>query len=187
MERKLAEREVEMKRRNEMMLGALKTLVEKGLASPDQVKQYNDLQQQMAEEQKALEEEKRRLTEMMTESAKRQRHTAKLEQELMTIIPLINEANMMASELGKHVKFEARLTVTENGHGLDDDLAMKAINIMIRMTSTTNNSEWNWSTVKFDTRIHLMRELYQSFLQFGPVRSFFSPSFLSQNIFIIGI
>jgi hypothetical protein len=87
-------------------------------------------------------------------------------------MPLVSEANTMADELTKDVRFECRLVVTSDETSLtdlDDAKALKTIEVQIRVTSQSNSaSVWNWSLIKFDSRLFMMRELYQQYLDFGP-------------------
>lgn len=105
---------------------------------------------------------------MMKEQLKRKRETRLLEEKLAKLVPLVQEANLMADEMKKGVKFEARLQVKSNAKSALEELSnMQAIEPNVVMTDN-NGSEWNWSVVKFDSRLYMMREMYQEFSDFGP-------------------
>jgi hypothetical protein len=85
---------------------------------------------------------------IIQEQMKRKRQTKKIEERLAKLIPLINEANSMAEELRKPVRFEARLSVKSNNVNLStiDELRnLKTIDVTIRVTSLENGNVWNWS------------------------------------------
>ena len=84
---------------------------------------------------------------IIQEQMKRKRQTKKIEERLAKLIPLINEANSMAEELKKPVRFEARLSVKSsnvNLSTLDELRNLKTIDVTIRVTSLENGNVWNW-------------------------------------------
>jgi hypothetical protein len=128
-----------------------------------------------ANKERNLEEEmvkRREISEkIIQEQMKRKRQTKKIEERLAKLIPLINEANSMAEELRKPVRFEARLSVKSNNVNLStlDELRnLKTIDVTIRVTSLENGNVWHWNHIKFDSRLYMMRELYQEYMDFGP-------------------
>jgi 5-keto 4-deoxyuronate isomerase len=89
---------------------------------------------------------------------KRKRQTKKIEERLAKLIPLIQEANSMAEELRKPVRFEAKLTVKNNNVNLStlDELRnLKTIDVTIRVTALDNGNVWNWSVTHTHMRKHL--------------------------------
>jgi len=90
---------------------------------------------------------------IIQEQMKRKRQTKKIEERLAKLIPLINEANSMAEELKKPVRFEARLSVKSsnvNLSTLDELRNLKTIDVTIRVTSLENGNVWNWSVLFLD-------------------------------------
>lgn len=135
----------------------------------DEEKYYKEREARMANN---LEKKKELSEAIIQEQMKRKRETKQIEAELARLMPLVNEANEMAGELEKGVQFECRLVIASKETNLSErseGAMLKKIVVQIRMSSTTNTASiWNWSTVKFDSRLFLMRELFQRFIDFGP-------------------
>lgn len=110
-------------------------------------------------------------TKVLEAQAKRKRENKKLEAELAHIMPVINECNSMAEELGKPVRFSARLAIqdsTTDGEVDVPEANVKHVECVIRVTDQTNGNIWNWTHSKFDNRLYCMRDVYQNFQNFGP-------------------
>lgn len=179
MEKKLQEMENEMARQREeakqMLELSRKALGGKGALTDEEKQQLRKLESAYNQANENVEEKlasRRALAEkMMQEQMGRQRATQKLEEELAALMPTINEANLMAEELGKPIKFEARLAVKSSAVSIgtvEEMKNLKQIEINIRVTNTKNGNLWNWTPTKFENRLFIMRELYQEFLDYGP-------------------
>ena len=179
LEEKLAAMESEMRKEREMAKIALeqqkKLLMNKGDLTEAERAQLAQLEAQYATKSRNVEEEiakRRELSEkMIQEQMKRKRQTKKIEDQLATLMPLVNEANSMAEELTKPVRFEARLAVKGSAVHLStvDELSnLKTIDITIRVVSQENGNIWTWNSAKFESRLFMMRELYQQTAEFGP-------------------
>ena len=160
------EREIARKLMEEQKLSFSKRL-ESGEKLTDAEKaQMLNAESALANKERNLEEEmskRRDISEkIIQEQMKRKRQTKKIEERLAKLIPLINEANSMAEELKKPVRFEARLSVKSNNVNLStlDELRnLKTIDVTIRVTSLDNGNVWHWNHVKFDSRLYMMREV----------------------------
>ena len=176
LEEKLAAMEEAMRRERETarkLMEEQKLTFSKRLESGEKLTEAEKAQMlnaesQLANKERNLEEEmvkRREISEkIIQEQMKRKRQTKKIEERLAKLIPLINEANSMAEELRKPVRFEARLSVKSNNVNLStlDELRnLKTIDVTIRVTSLDNGNVWNWNHIKFDSRLFMMRELYQ--------------------------
>ena len=212
LEEKLAAMEAEMRKEREMARIALeqqkKLLTSKDTMTEQDKAQLAALEAQYATKARNVEEEiakRRELSEkMIQEQMKRKRQTKKIEEQLAALMPLVNEANSMAEELNKAVRFEARLAVKGSAVHLDtvDELSnLKTLDITVRVTSQDNGNIWqaaqythrtrthaqvfpsfwcidtiernpdrvlvsfcrhrSWNSAKFESRLFLMRELYQ--------------------------
>jgi len=169
------ERETARKLMEEQKLAFSRRLANGESLTEDEKALMMNAESMLANKERNLEEElskRRELSEkIIQEQMKRKRQTKKIEERLAKLIPLINEANSMAEELKKPVRFEARLQVKSNNVNLStlDELRnLKTIDIQIRVTSQENGNIWHWNHVKFDSRLFLMREVYQEYQDFGP-------------------
>eukprot|EP01006_Ploeotia_vitrea_P037464 TRINITY_DN66130_c1_g7_i1.p1 TRINITY_DN66130_c1_g7~~TRINITY_DN66130_c1_g7_i1.p1 ORF type:complete len:1115 (-),score=699.87 TRINITY_DN66130_c1_g7_i1:56-3073(-) len=171
LEREKAEEELKMQRQlYEQRMAGGESISEEERAKLQSVEaDFKRKQQELAEE---LEKQQEMSSKMLEEQLKRKRQTKKIEADLQALMPLVNEANLMAEELNKPVRFEVRPTVkSPKAMSLtpEDELKeLKKIVIMIRVTSTEDASLWNWSHTKFDNRLYMMREMYQNFIDYGP-------------------
>lgn len=82
-----------------------------------------------------------------------------LQQEVVEVLRLVNEANAMSEEMDRKVKFEVIL-VAPNYRGQ----LIGTTEVMVRMKSLTSANEWVWTKNKAVHRKSLMQELYQSFI-----------------------
>lgn len=179
LEDKLREMEEKMKKERESARAALE-LQKKSMAGRDSLteeekKRLAEFEQSYENTAKDLEDKmakrKEMAEQMFQEQQKRKRTTKKIEAQLAALMPLVNEANSMADELRKQVRFEARLAVKASAvslSALDEMRNLKQIEVTIRVVSQANGNVWTWNTTKFDNRLFLMREVYQDFLQYGP-------------------
>jgi len=152
-----------------------KMLSNKGNLSPAEEAQLREMENLYQNKTKSLEDNLARKKEMaekmLQDQMRRKRENKKIEDELATLIPLVNETNQMCEEMSKPVRFEARLAVKNNSTismAESDDGNLKQIEVQIRVTSTDSSNYWTWSTVKFESRLYIMRDLYQSYLDLGP-------------------
>ncbi|MES1911981.1 MAG: hypothetical protein MHM6MM_004331 [Cercozoa sp. M6MM] len=124
-------------------------------------------------------ERQRELTEqVLLDQKKRKREVRKLENQLRKLVPLVNEANTYCSELGRALKFEAKMTVkaprTVCVEPTDELRHLKTIQVIVKVSSTLENDAqtWNWSTEKFENRLVLMRDVYHKVLDAGQPLTF---------------
>ncbi|XP_069105023.1 kinesin-like protein KIF28P isoform X2 [Argopecten irradians] len=82
-----------------------------------------------------------------------------LQEEVVQMLQLVNEANAMSEELDKKVKFEVAL-MSPQARGLKDGRTA----VMVKMISQVNNNEWMWDKNKAINRKSLMQEIYQDFV-----------------------
>jgi len=171
----LREREQARKLMEEQRLSYSKRLESGEKLTDEEKASMMNAESSLANKERNLEEELAKRREMsekiIQEQMKRKRQTKKIEERLAKLIPLINEANSMADELKKPVRFEARLVVKSNNVNLstlDELKSLKTIDVTIRVTALDNGNVWNWNHVKFDSRLFMMRELYQEYMDFGP-------------------
>ena len=92
----------------------------------------------------------------------------------------------MAEELGKMIRFNAHLAIKspqsiiqqqlQQNNGNSQDISASSllgqvsqIEACVQVVSSEDSSMWTWSYEKFEHRLFMMRELYQSFIDFGPV------------------
>lgn len=91
-------------------------------------------------------------------SAKDSTEDKLLQQDLIDLIPMVEEANAMSEELNRRVKFEIKmLSATARGlqHGRTE--------VFVKMVNLDHDLEYLWDREKFIRRKYLMQEMYQNF------------------------
>jgi hypothetical protein len=84
--------------------------------------------------------------------------------------PLINEANLIASDLGRHVKFTPKLlnilpdTVTSE-NDLDPEIWDKVLKIEV--ANSDYGLIWHWDVEKFEDRLSMIKEMFEEFMRLG--------------------
>ncbi|XP_052801903.1 kinesin-like protein KIF28P [Mya arenaria] len=86
---------------------------------------------------------------------------ALLQEDLVQILPMVAEANAMAEELGKGVKFEINL-VSPQARGIKDGRT----EVMVKMLAQDGSgNDWLWDRNKFINRKYIMQEMYANFAE----------------------
>ncbi|XP_046350118.2 kinesin-like protein KIF28P isoform X2 [Haliotis rufescens] len=83
-----------------------------------------------------------------------------LQEDLIQLLPMVNEANAMSEELDKKVKFEIAL-VSPQARGLQHGRT----EVNVKMRNLVNGNEWMFDRNNFINRKFLMQEMYQNFME----------------------
>ncbi|XP_076461788.1 kinesin-like protein KIF28 [Babylonia areolata] len=83
-----------------------------------------------------------------------------LQEDLIELLPMVNEANAMSEELDKKVKYELAL-VSPQARGLKEGRT----EVMVKMRNLDNGNEFMLDRNKFINRKYLMQEMYQNFME----------------------
>lgn len=128
-------------------------------ASQDAKTKFEEIQKKLVDDNRKLEAQLRRNRE---EEAERQRKFL-LEDKLVKVMAMCEEANSIARELSKDIEFTPKLITTFNTHGqLHTDAGVKVLEV-----STGNTSVWDYE--KFQSRLYLMRDIYAEFQEWTPI------------------
>ena len=85
-----------------------------------------------------------------------------IEDSLVKLIPLINEANLCAEKFNKDVTFEAKLaTVIPDSHSTFT--VEEKTNILIKVYNHEYGEQYLWSEDKFQDRLYVIRELVNTY------------------------
>lgn len=149
-------REEEMKKREAEMEDSMKNVQ----------KEKEDLQEQIREEIRREYEQKMKVFEQETEEYEIHRHQEDkiLEDKLIKWIPMINEANLCASEFGKDVHFDTKLIRI-----IPDSFAKfnteQVTETYVEVSNNDYGEKYLWSSDKFYDRLLVMRDLVNIFFQ----------------------
>ncbi|XP_056000812.1 kinesin-like protein KIF28P isoform X2 [Ostrea edulis] len=83
-----------------------------------------------------------------------------LQEDVIQMLPMVNEADAMSAELDKKVKFELAL-VSPQARGLREGKT----EVMVKLRNLENGNEWLWDRNKFINRKFLMQEMYQNYVE----------------------
>lgn len=105
------------------------------------------------------------------ESKKREKDTVKTNDKIKQFMPTVREANLIAKELGRKVKFTARLM-----NILPDDIRnpqllglQQKTDIFVAVNNVEEGYEYTWSRNKFQDRLDIMRDIMNMFYEDGEV------------------
>jgi len=164
LQRKLAEREAELER-------------ERAAAA----KLHSERLEKMKAEQAALEAklaaQQKETAALHKKHETEKRDRALLEENLMHVIPLVNEANAICTELGQSLRYSIKL---EAKRSLDDDAFTERTDVWIRVVNLDDEMEVLWDMDTLTEALYVMRELYNNFLRTGKINI---PSSKSENPF----
>ncbi|XP_030831067.1 kinesin-like protein KIF28P isoform X3 [Strongylocentrotus purpuratus] len=79
--------------------------------------------------------------------------------QILELLPMVNEVNAVNEELNKHKNFEIVLI-----SGAAQDGPNKETKVMVKMTSLLNGNEWLWERGKFINRRYVIQDMYQRYL-----------------------
>nr|XP_054748335.1 kinesin-like protein KIF28 isoform X2 [Lytechinus pictus] len=83
----------------------------------------------------------------------------KAQDQILELLPMVNEVNAVSEELNKHKNFEIILI-----SGAAQDGPNKETKVTVKMTSLLNGNEWLWERGKFINRRYVVQDLYQRYL-----------------------
>ncbi|XP_072169328.1 kinesin-like protein KIF28P [Diadema setosum] len=79
--------------------------------------------------------------------------------QILEMLPMINEVNAVSEELNKHKNFEIVLI-----SGAAQEGPNKETKVVVKMTSLLNGNEWMWERGKFINRRYVIQDHYQRYL-----------------------
>ncbi|XP_035688755.1 kinesin-like protein KIF28P [Branchiostoma floridae] len=83
-----------------------------------------------------------------------------LQEDLIAMMPMVNEANAMSEELDKKCRFEIAL-VSPQARGLKEGRT----EVSVKMKNLENGNDFMWDRNKFINRKYLMQEMYQNYVE----------------------
>eukprot|EP01052_Picozoa_sp_SAG31_P003841 SAG31_NODE_152_length_22216_cov_16.550029_2_plen_610_part_00 len=147
-----------------------------GKAAASQLKEYEaKMAEQAAEFERKMAHKEADLAQKRAElrlSEVAERQQALLEDKLVRVIPLVEEANLMATELKRNTVFEVKVVskLHQNGGGdkvssadaFTADMTQLQASVQVKVTYLKEDRDLMWDPDKFQNRIFLMREFYAS-------------------------
>lgn len=125
-----------------------------------------------ADQEEAIRKQKEREEKIAQEEAAiklRQAEQSALEQQLEQIMPMIREANMIAAEFKREVRFNSHLTSVMPDF---DTMKDRKRVFQIKIDNNEDKYFYIWDPDKFVNRIELMRALLENFIETGQIPDF---------------
>jgi hypothetical protein len=130
----------------------------------EQEEQIKKQAKEIEEKKAALEEEVRKQRELAVKfEAKQYRdkhNRSELEEKLVKLIPMVTEANAIATEMGRSVTMAVKLIAYLYE---DDNISETRTDIGVKVTDAESNRSYLWSYEKFQNRFYIIQENYNNF------------------------
>jgi len=147
---------------------------EKEIQLEDTKKELEELKNQLGEMQKAIEQNELEMKlELENEDRleeKRKKNLAEKQHMLLTLGQKINEAQNLAKELARNIRFEPRI-VTKYPEVLHmhplQMLKECTFDLFIQVLNGEDGTSYMWSEDKFTDRLYLIKDMYNEFVQKG--------------------
>jgi len=81
------------------------------------------------------------------------------QEQILELLPMINEMNAVSEELNKYRKFDLVLM-----SGIQQEDSDKSTKVMVKVINLLNNNVWMWERGKFMNRRYIIQELYQQYI-----------------------
>eukprot|EP01138_Halocafeteria_seosinensis_P014116 gb/GECG01014414.1/.p1 GENE.gb/GECG01014414.1/~~gb/GECG01014414.1/.p1 ORF type:complete len:1196 (+),score=251.93 gb/GECG01014414.1/:1-3588(+) len=150
------------------------------LSEEEQQKVIADAEEKFEPRKKELEKEIEDTKQTAKKHEKQIKQRSLLDEKLLKTIPLVNEANATAEELGKTKSFEVKLmanqtkrsSLVKQGGDDDDEAVMHDNEIGTEVYVVVHDKDPKipdgfWHYDKFVNRLYIMREMYQIFVEEG--------------------
>jgi len=95
---------------------------------------------------------------------RKQEETAALEKDLEGILPKVNEANMIAAELKRDIRFNVKMVSTMPDFG---DIKDTKRQFVIKCDNSEDGYFYNWNPDKFTNRLEMMKEDVNTYFDTG--------------------
>lgn len=111
-----------------------------------------------------MHEKEREMDEIEKNFAKKQQENKELEDKLVKLLPLINEANLCAEKFHKDVIFETYLMnkIPESHKKLNIE---RMTETMIKVINHEHGEQYLWDIEKFTDRLYMIRELLNQYFE----------------------
>jgi len=151
--KKLAEREAELER-------------ERALAAKQHSERLEAMRREQAELESKLAAQREETKALHKKHEVEKRDRQLLEENLMHVIPMVNEANAICTELGQALRYSIKL---EAKRSLDNDGFTEHTDVWIRVQNLEDDLEVMWDMDTLSEALYAMREIYNQYLRSGEI------------------
>ena len=156
MEKRMKEREEEFKK-----------LIESGADEETKRRFTVHMEKKAKEEKDALNEKiKKMIAEGLRQKAL-QFEYARVEKQLNEILPLVNEANLAATELERDIKFNTKMVKKLDPFLTNGQMKQGITNVLVKVVNNEENYYYEWDIEKFRNRLFMIRELLEEYFDSG--------------------
>ena len=91
----------------------------------------------------------------------------RVEKSLNELLPLVNEANLAAAELGREVRFNTRLVKMLDPFLKDGQMSSGKTQVLVKVDNGEEKYYYEWQPEKFQNRLFMIRELLEEYFDTG--------------------
>jgi len=88
----------------------------------------------------------------------------RVEKQLNHLLPLVNEANLAATEMKRDLKFNTKMVKQLDPFG---DVSNSKTEILVKIDNNEEKYYYEWPVDKFENRLFMIRELLEEFFDSG--------------------
>lgn len=117
-----------------------------------------------------LGQEANRAKQMLAEGIRQkalQAEYQRVEKQLNELLPLVNEANLAAAELGREVRFNTRLVKMLDPFLKDGQMSSGKTQVLVKVDNGEDKYYYEWQPDKFQNRLFMIRELLEEYFDTG--------------------
>lgn len=140
----------------------------------DTKKELEDLKSKLTDMQQAIEQNELEMKLEIENEARleerRKRNLAEKQQTLLSLGHKVDEAQTLAKDLGRNIRFEPRI-ITRYPESLHmhpmQVLKECTFDLVIHVVNGEDGTSYMWTEDKFTDRLYMMKDMYNTFVQFG--------------------
>ena len=129
------------------------------------------LQQQIEQEKEMNliyeQEKKMKIMEEELRQKQLQDEYRRLEKQINSILPLINEANLAAIEIGRNIEFDTKLVKRMDPFLRSGNLSKLPTEVIIKVQNNEDRYFYEWSVEKLQNRLYMIREILEQYYYSG--------------------
>ena len=114
------------------------------------------------------------MKKMMEEGIKRQQLQAeynRIEKTLNEVLPLVNEANLAATELKRDLKFNTKMVKRLDPFLSNGQMSQGKTDVLIKIDNNEEKYYYEWPVEKFKNRLFMIRDVLDEYFETGEMPS----------------
>lgn len=92
---------------------------------------------------------------------------SRVEKQLGEILPLVNEANIAATDLGRSIKFNTKMVKRIDPFLKDGQMKSGQTEIVVKVDNDEDKYFYEWPAEKFRNRLYIIKDVLEEFFETG--------------------